>query len=40
MKEVEYPLLCPKCKKNTVIEDRRGMILSCMDCDYLEDIKQ
>jgi hypothetical protein len=33
----DYPLLCPKCDKNTVITDSRGMIQYCTECDYLED---
>jgi hypothetical protein len=37
MNEVEYPLLCPKCGKNTVITDGRGMIQYCTECDYLDD---
>ncbi len=37
MSEEDYPLLCPKCKKNTVITDARGMIQYCTECDYLDD---
>ncbi|MHA2047906.1 MAG: hypothetical protein ACW99G_24240 [Candidatus Thorarchaeota archaeon] len=37
MSEVPYPLRCPKCKKNTVITDARGMIQYCTECDYLDD---